>query len=70
MRITLERLSFWRGNLRGALFKALKLVYWNKKTGGLRYEAWYSLELKQLVKMRENLDSGMRIRELIAFKLR
>jgi hypothetical protein len=50
-------------------FKTVKLVYRNKKTGALRYEAWYSLELKQLVKSRENLDSGQRVRELIAFKL-
>ena len=33
-------------------------------------EAWYSLELKQVVKLRENLGTGTRIRELIAFKLR
>jgi hypothetical protein len=51
-------------------FKTLKVVYRNKKTGGLRYEAWYSLELKQLVKLRENLDTGLRVRELIAFKFR
>ena len=37
----------------------LKLVYRNKKTGALCYEAWYSLELKQLVKSRENLASGL-----------
>jgi hypothetical protein len=51
-------------------FKTIKVVYRNKKTGAIRYEAWYSLELKQLVKSRENLDSGLRVRELIAFKLR
>jgi hypothetical protein len=51
-------------------FKTLKVVCRNKKTGATRYEVWYSLELKQWVKMRENLDSGLRIRELIAFKLR
>jgi len=51
-------------------FKTIKLVYRNKKTVAIRYEAWYSLELKQLVKSRENLDSGLRVRELIAFKLR
>jgi hypothetical protein len=51
-------------------FKALKVVCRNKKTGTTRYEAWYSLEMKQVVKLRENLDSGLRVRELIAFKLR
>ena len=50
-------------------FKALKLVYRNKKTNAIRYEAWYSPELKQVVKLRENLGSGLRVRELIAFKL-
>jgi hypothetical protein len=51
-------------------FKTLKLVYRNKKTGALRYEAWYSPELKQVVKLRENLDAGVRVRELVTFKLR
>ncbi len=51
-------------------FNTFKLVYKNKRTGALRYEAWYSLELKQLVKSRENLASGLRVRKLIAFKLR
>jgi hypothetical protein len=51
-------------------FKTLKVVYRNKKTGAIRYEAWYSLDLKQAVKLRENLETGTRIRELIAFKLR
>jgi len=51
-------------------FKTVKVVCRNKKTGTVRYEAWYSLELKQIVKLRENLDSGLRVRELIAFKLR
>jgi hypothetical protein len=51
-------------------FKVLKVVYRNKKTGAIRYEAWYSLDLKQVVKLRENLETGLRVRELIAFKLR
>ena len=50
--------------------KTLKVVYRNKRTGAIRYEAWYSPELKQVVKLRENLETGTRIRELIAFKLR
>ncbi len=51
-------------------FKTLKVVRRNKKTGATRYEAWYSLELRHVVKLRENLESGLRVRELIAFKLR
>ena len=51
-------------------FKALKLVYRNEPTGATRYEAWYSRELKQVVKLRENLETGLRVRELIAFTLR
>jgi hypothetical protein len=51
-------------------FTTLKVVYRNKKTHAIRYEAWYALEVKQVVRLRENLESGLRIRELIAFKLR
>ncbi len=51
-------------------FKTFKIVYRNKKTGATRYEAWYSPELRHVVKLRENLESGLRVRELIAFKLR
>jgi hypothetical protein len=51
-------------------FKTLKIVCRNKKTGAIRYEAWYSAEVKHVVMLRENLESGLRIRELIAFKLR
>jgi hypothetical protein len=50
-------------------FKAFKIVRRNKRTGIVRYELWYSLQLKQWVKMRENLDSGLRTRELVSFKL-
>ncbi|HJY82307.1 MAG TPA: hypothetical protein VKK81_14650 [Candidatus Binatia bacterium] len=51
-------------------FRTFKIVCRNKKTGALRYEQWYSPEAAQWVKIRENLDSGLRVRELIAFKLR
>jgi len=51
-------------------FKTIKVVCRNKKTGTTRYEAWYSADLKQVVKLRENLETGLRTRELIAFKLR
>jgi hypothetical protein len=49
-------------------FKALKLVYRNKRTGVIRYEAWYSIEVKQLVKLREKLETGLRVRELIGVR--
>src|SRR5438445_13541341 len=51
-------------------FKTFKVVYRNKGTGAIRYEEWYSPELKHPVLFRENLASGLRVRELIAFKLR
>ena len=51
-------------------FPALEVVYRNKKSGVIRYEAWYSSELKRVVKLREVLQTGVRTRELIAFKLR
>ena len=51
-------------------FKALKLVYRNKLTGAIRYEAWYAPEVRHVVMLRERLESGLRIRELTAFKLR
>ena len=43
-------------------FKTLKIVCRNKKTGLIRHEAWYSPELKQVVKLRENLETGLRVR--------
>lgn len=51
-------------------FKAVKIVYRNKKTGAVRYEAWYVPELRHVVRLWENLASGRRVRELIAFRLR
>jgi hypothetical protein len=51
-------------------FRTLKIVYRNKGTGAIRYEAWYAPELKQLVQLRERLEAGLRTRELIAYKLR
>src|SRR2546425_11530153 len=50
-------------------FQAFNAVCRNKKTGAPRYSAWYSPEVKQLVKLQENLDTGTRVRELIAFNL-
>jgi len=51
-------------------FKTFKIVCRNKKTGTIRYEMWYSPEVGQWVKLRENLDSGQRVGELMVFKLR
>ena len=51
-------------------FKTFKIVCRKKGTGAIRYEEWYSPELKHPVLFRENLASGLRVRELIAFKLR
>jgi hypothetical protein len=65
-----DRRSRRDGDSPAGTFKTFKIVCRNKKTGSIRYEQWYSPELKQWVKIRENLDSGLRVRELIAFKLR
>jgi hypothetical protein len=51
-------------------FKTFKIVCRNKKTGTIRYEMSYSPEIGQWVKLREHLDSGQRVSELMAFKLR
>jgi len=51
-------------------FRTLKVLYRNTKTGTVSYEAWYAPELMQAVKFREVLQTGVRTRELIAFKLR
>ena len=50
-------------------FRTLKIVYRNKATGAIRYEEWYSPEVKQWIRLRENLASGLRIRELLAVRL-
>jgi hypothetical protein len=49
--------------------EAYKIVRRNKRTGIVGYELWYSPQVKQWVKIRENLDSGLRTRELISFDL-
>jgi hypothetical protein len=51
-------------------FQTLKLVYRTKGTNAIRYEEWYSPELKAPVRLHERLSSGLRVRELIAYKLR
>ena len=50
-------------------FDAFKLVYRNKATGGVAYEEWFSPSVKHAVMLREHLESGLLVRELIAFKL-
>jgi hypothetical protein len=51
-------------------FKTFRIVCRNKKTGAVRYEMWYAPEVGQWVKLREHLESGLRVGELAAFKLR
>ena len=50
-------------------FRALKIVCHNKLTDSLRYEAWYSPEVKQWIRERGRFPYGMRERELIDFKV-
>ena len=62
---------------RSRFLTAVLLRSWNKRPGtpAASHAAFhaplkYSLDLKQVVKLRENLETGLRVRELIAFKLR
>lgn len=51
-------------------FRTLKITWRNKNTNAVYYEMWYAPDVKQWVKIREVLSSGIRERELIAFKLK
>jgi hypothetical protein len=51
-------------------FKALKVVCRNRKTDATRSEAWYSPEVKQIVKLRENLETAFVHENSSPFKLR
>jgi len=51
-------------------FRTLKISWRNKKTNVLLYEMWYAPHVKQWVKIREVLSSGIRERELLAYKLK
>ncbi len=53
----------------GGTFKTLRIVSRNKNNGALANELWYAPEVKQWVKIREMLESGVRERELVAYKL-
>ena len=50
-------------------FRTLKIAYRNKRTTAIRYEEWYAPELKNAVRIRERLDSGLQVRELVAYSL-
>ncbi len=50
-------------------FRTLKIAYRNKRTTAIRYEEWYAPELKNPVRIRERLDSGLQVRELFAYSL-
>jgi hypothetical protein len=51
-------------------FRTLKIVWRNKKSNSLVHEIWYAPEAKQWVKIREVLSTGIRERELIAYKIK
>jgi len=53
----------------GGTFKTLRIVSRNKNNGAPASELWYAPEVKQWVKIREMLESGVRERELVAYKL-
>lgn len=50
-------------------FRTLKLVGRRKASNALRYEEWFSPDLKQWVLVKEYLESGLRVRELIGSSL-
>jgi hypothetical protein len=56
--------------VRAGTFQTLKIVYRNKLTGAIRYEEWYAPEVKVPVQIRERLDSGLQVRDLIAHRLK
>jgi hypothetical protein len=49
--------------------RAFKVVVRLKETSALLFEAWYAPELAQVVLMREHLSSGVRERELFAYRI-
>ena len=51
-------------------FRALKISWRNNNTNALISETWYAPEVRQRVKIRQILSSGVREEELIAFKLK
>jgi hypothetical protein len=51
-------------------FRTFKIEWRNMNSRALFQELWYAPDVKQLVKLREFLTSGVRERELIAFKLK
>src|SRR5213078_507410 len=50
-------------------FRTLKIAYRNKRTTAIRYEEWYAPELKTAVRIRDRLDSGLQVRQLVAYSL-
>jgi len=75
-RTTTDRNSLWAVELEETVtvpagtFRTLKITWRNKNTGGLIYEMWYAPDVKQWVKIREVLSSGIREREMVSFKLK
>ena len=50
-------------------FNALRVVCKNGRTGNLWSETWYAMAVKQMVREKLYFSSGLRTRELIAFKI-
>ncbi len=51
-------------------FRTLKITWRSKNTGAMVTEMWYAPAMKQWVKIREVLSSGIREREMVSFKLK
>jgi hypothetical protein len=75
-RQTMDRNSVWAVeagetvSVPAGTFQTLKITWRNKNTGALNYEMWYAPEVRQWVKVREILTTGVRERELISFKVK
>lgn len=75
-RTTTDRDSLWTVESEDTVtvpagtFRALKITWRNKNTGALIYEMWYAPDVKQWVKIREVLSSGIREREMVSFRLK
>jgi hypothetical protein len=51
-------------------FRTLRITLRNRNSGAVIYDMWYAPDVKQWVKIREVLTSGIREREMVSFKLK
>jgi hypothetical protein len=74
-RTTMDRQSVWTVDAEEVVtvpagtFQSLKITWRNKNSGALLSEMWIAPDAKQMVKLREILSNGERVRELMSFKV-